>query len=425
MITQEQIVEFKDSGYIHLKNMISPEDVDVCKEICMFLKKRNEIELINSNEKPFGFGVHWKGIECASFLSDKLYEFYTSEMMHNLATKILDTDKVYLFNDQVVIKLPNEDFDFIEHTDNQYGPNNEQALNGKFKTITCCWVLDDFTSENGYIDILNKKTNQWETLLPKSGDIMIWDGNTLHRSGINKSNKERAVWLCVYSTTNMTKVPSIDNGDFSKFFSDEFLLGNLLPMTSMYKKKYIAQQTKNAWELFEKFLLQEKFERIIEIGTGLGGLTSFINDFSKDNNINTEIITFDVIKEKQNLIDEGINSIRIDVFDTNHTKKLNEFFITNKKILILCDGEQKPREFIHFSRYLKSGDFIMAHDYSISLNHFNENLNGKIWRWCQITEKDIENVSKEYNLVKYEKINFEDAMWVCKYKKDITKNKII
>ena len=44
---------------------------------------------------------------------------------HNLCMKCkfyLMRDKIYLFNDQVVVKLPNEEFSFEPHRDNQFKP---------------------------------------------------------------------------------------------------------------------------------------------------------------------------------------------------------------------------------------------------------------------------------------------------------------
>ena len=61
----------------------------------------------------------------------------------------------------------------------------------------------------------------------------------------------------------------------------------------------------------------------------------------------------------------------------------------------------------------KKGDVIMAHDYSESVEFFNENINEKIWNWMEITYDDIKESVVENNLVKYEKINFDHAVWCC------------
>jgi 23S rRNA U2552 (ribose-2'-O)-methylase RlmE/FtsJ len=405
------IKKFKEQGYVIIPNCISNNIIEDCKQICLSIR--------NSSEKQV--------ISVASFLSPELFRYYTSDFMYDIASELLETDEVYLFNDQVVIKLPNEDFKFEKHTDNAYGPHNELAVKGEFKTITCAWVLDDFTEQNGPVAILNTQTNEWDIPLPKKGDMIIWDGNTLHESSINKSNKERAVWLCVYSTHDLTSIKPF-NSEFFKnknFYSDRFVKGKMLPFTSTYKNKYTAQQTEGVWKLFEEFLLKEKFERIFEIGTALGGLTQFIDDFSKENNIDTEIVSIDVKPINQFLTEQGIQNLQMNALDIKNISKLESFLKTDKKLLILCDGNEKPTEFNLYSKYIKVGDFIMAHDYSVSYEYFENNIKNKKWDWCQITEGDIIDVSTKLNLVDYTNLNFIEEMWVCKTKKENTKKTLL
>ena len=405
------IKKFKSCGYILIPNCISNNIIDDCKDICLSIR--------NSNQN--------KIIAVASFLSSKLFTYYTSDFMYDIATQLLETDIIHLFNDQIVVKLPNENFKFEKHSDNAYGPHNDLALKGEFKTITCAWILDDFTEENGPVSILNKHTNEWDTPLPKKGDMVVWDGDTLHHSSINKSNKERAVWLCVYSTHDLTSFKPY-NSEFFKnknFYSDRFIKGKMLPFTSTYKNKYIAQQTDGVWKLFEQFLLKEKFERIFEIGTALGGLTQFINDFSKENGITTEILSIDVKTPNQTLINDGIQNLQMNALDVKNISKLESFLKTDKKLLILCDGNSKPMEFNLYSKYIKAGDFIMAHDYAISYDYFESNIKHKKWDWCQITKGDIIDVCSKLNLIDYMDLDFNKEMWVCKTKKENSKKTLL
>lgn len=401
------IQKFKQQGYIVIHNCISEDMIENCKNICVSIRNSDERQVIS----------------VASLLSPELFKYYTSDFMYDIATQLLETEDIYLFNDQIVVKLPNEDFKFEKHTDNAYGPHNELALQGVFKTITCAWVLDDFTEDNGPVSILNKQTNEYDIPLPKRGDMIIWDGNTLHESSINKSNKERAVWLCVYSTCDLMAIKPYNSTFFKNknFYCDKFEKGKMMPFTSTYKNKYVAQQTNGVWKLFEEFLIKERFERIFEIGTSIGGLTQFINDFSKENNIDTEIMSVDIKPANQSLLDVGIQSLQLNVLDVKNLSNLESFLKTDKKVLILCDGGDKCTEFNLFSKYIKVGDFIMAHDYSVSYQYFEDNLKNKKWNWCQITEDDIKDSITKFKLVDYNDINFSQEMWVCKTKKENTK----
>ena len=88
-------------------------------------------------------------------------------------------------------------------------------------------MLDNFTSKNGAIDIKNKSTGKYNTLYPKAKDIIVWDGETLHKSGPNRSNKPRRTWLQIYSTTDITKVKT-KSKKFSTFYSQRFIKGNII-----------------------------------------------------------------------------------------------------------------------------------------------------------------------------------------------------
>ena len=65
---------------------------------------------------------------------------------------------------------------------------------------------------------------------------------------------------------------------------------------------------------------------------------------------------------------------------------------------------------------IKVGDFIMAHDYIDVWQNYKENYVDKIWNWCEIEDIYIEKVSKEQNLVHYNKEIFDKVVWVCKQK---------
>lgn len=195
---------------------------------------------------------------------------------------------------------------------------------------------------------------------------------------------------------------------------------------STYQNRYVAQQTFGVWDLFKQFLLKEKFERILEIGTGLGGLTQFLYEFSKENNVNTEITTVDIKPSNEKLIFIGVKSVQMDVLNLQNLPKLNEFLKTNKKLLILCDGDDKPMEFNIFSKYIKPNDFIMAHDYAISYEYFEKNIkHTKKWDWCQIVESDIAGISNKLNLIEYTDIDFKEEMWICKTKKINSKKQLL
>lgn len=185
---------------------------------------------------------------------------------------------------------------------------------------------------------------------------------------------------------------------------------------------YSVQQHDNYQIVFNKFLQDENFDSILEIGTAGGGFTLFMRDTLPQ----AKILSYDIYDVRwYNEIRQQNVDIRVkNIFDDNIKNTLIPanvideevlaFIKNSKKLLILCDGGNKIGEFMSLSRYTKPGDFIMAHDYSQSLEYFNTHINEKTWNWCEITEDHIKKSCDENNLVDYHRDEFQDIVWVCK-----------
>jgi hypothetical protein len=179
-------------GYQVLQNIIPSVYLRSARQETLRLKKwLLENDLIGKPSE-LGTGTYWRGIETASRLSSDLERMYKSNFMRDLARAFLG-DEFYYFNDQVVVKMPHEDFAFEPHYDNQYG----QDPQGQFETINFTWILDDQDKQSGAITF--KTDKGWVTPEVKSGDILVIDGNQVHASTFNRTNKPRRNWCCVYS----------------------------------------------------------------------------------------------------------------------------------------------------------------------------------------------------------------------------------
>jgi len=210
---KDKVDKFNKQGYIHLKNVIKPELLAHTRYHSIELKKH--YQQFEGQPRANGSGTFWKGLEMASTLNNLLWQSYTDPDMLEIAKTYLQIEEPYLFNDQVVVKLPNENFSFSPHFDNQYGPNPKGALKGEFKTINCCQILTNMPVETGPLSCYNNETQQYTIIPAKAGDIVVIDGNTLHSSTLNKSNKIRALYACVYSSHPI--------GDFQcGFYNEKF-----------------------------------------------------------------------------------------------------------------------------------------------------------------------------------------------------------
>jgi hypothetical protein len=185
---------------------------------------------------------------------------------------------------------------------------------------------------------------------------------------------------------------------------------------------HAAQQNPNAYEAFYNFFETVKPSRILEIGTAMGGFTMFLRLCCDDLNLNTIIRSYD-IHESFNYSFFRENNIEINIeniFSNDYTEVKQEvidYIQQNGTTVVLCDGGYKIGEFNLLSKFIKSGDFILAHDYASTPEYFNENVNLKLWNWHEIKDLDIQEAINNNNLEPYMHEQFQEAVWVCKTKK--------
>ena len=182
-----------------------------------------------------------------------------------------------------------------------------------------------------------------------------------------------------------------------------------------------AQQHHDAYEVFYNFILDTKPSRILEIGTARGGFTQFLKKIINNFKLNTDIISYDVKKLKQyeSMRLSGID-VRIEnIFYNDYTSCNQEVIDCIQKTgttIVLCDGGNKIKEFNLLSKYLKTDDFILAHDYAESKEIFYSTIYRNRWNLCEITNADITDAVKNSNLQYYLKSEFEKVAWTCRKK---------
>lgn len=184
---------------------------------------------------------------------------------------------------------------------------------------------------------------------------------------------------------------------------------------------YSAQQFHGAYEVFYNFISEVKPKRILEIGTALGGFTTFLKICCDELNLDTNIRSYDVHSNPwyKDIIARGVD-IRIEnIFSEGFKEMDNEVidYINGDGVtIVLCDGGWKVGEFNLISKYIKLGDFILAHDYAENKEIFETKINGKIWNWFEISDLDINQATVENKLNIYKKDIFENVAWTCRQK---------
>ena len=180
---------------------------------------------------------------------------------------------------------------------------------------------------------------------------------------------------------------------------------------------HAAQQHHAVYRKFYSLLQETKPQRILEIGTALGGFTAFLDLATKELGLNAKIRSYDISDKSwyDDLRNKGVDVFVMDIFH-NYTavdQDVIDFIQQPGLTMVLCDGGNKIHEFNLLSNYIKPNDIIMAHDYAESTEYFHEHIKDKIWNWHEIKYQDIEDTCKKCNLIPFKQEEFASVVWCC------------
>ena len=186
---------------------------------------------------------------------------------------------------------------------------------------------------------------------------------------------------------------------------------------------HTAQQNHGAFKVFYDFIKDVKPKRILEIGTSLGGFTTFLKIVCDDLNLDTNIRSYDINKHSwyDDIIKLGVD-IRVENIFTegfsDFNEEVKEYIRQDGVTIVLCDGGWKIGEFNVISKYIKNNDFILAHDYAENKEVFETKILNKIWNWHEIQKSDIQNSIDSNNLIEFLPEIFSNVAWGCFTKQD-------
>lgn len=179
------------------------------------------------------------------------------------------------------------------------------------------------------------------------------------------------------------------------------------------------QQHPDTIQAFNQLLNTVNLARIIELGTGEGGLTLFFGIYNYHRNWDCILRTYDrtalssrnprcykLLRFLNVLIDRG------DVLNDNRLiEYIKGIIATDGTTLLVCDDGDKEREFNLYAPSLKDGDIIMVHDYVAK---------GKehVWGFPEVNINNVMGVSVKYNLKPFMQSVFDEVAWLCRRKAD-------
>lgn len=185
-------------------------------------------------------------------------------------------------------------------------------------------------------------------------------------------------------------------------------------------RKLPMSQKKGVCRVFKRFFEAEKFDRLVELGTGNGTFTWFLA--TQAGKYGFEVHSFDKRTAKRAVVRAEVESVGgklyvADVLAKPHPTVVE--LLGEGRVLLLCDNGNKIKEWHLYSPYLKESDVIMAHDYFSGEKGTGAAKKHRIdiWRSIEITDQDIQAVNTKYNLQPFWAEEFGSIAWVSRIKK--------
>ena len=224
VITDEQRELYRNEGYMVLPGAIPQEMLSMLREECSYYlgyfdsimdAKGALTENISHRGKRYFINNRYR-------LSHRLWRFIFSDLMAEVVRATLGPE-AYLFHEQWVVKGAEQGMKFAWHQDSGYVKWYDPST--KHRPYVTCWcTLDDVSEENGTVYLLphsrggtkqrvidhvqESGTNDLigytgsdpgDAVIVPAGSIVAFDSFVFHRSGPNKTERMRRIYLPQYS----------------------------------------------------------------------------------------------------------------------------------------------------------------------------------------------------------------------------------
>jgi hypothetical protein len=162
----------------------------------------------------------------------------------------------------------------------------------------------------------------------------------------------------------------------------------------------------------------QRVARIIEIGTGPGGLSALLQLYCAS--AGASFITYDHWEHSGREAVFDRMGIDLRIRDLSHEFVRGEIAREVQQpglSILLCDGGDKVEEVRTFAPFLKPGDLILAHDYATSTAEFDTRIRDRFWSCCEITDAEIASTIRSCALEPVLSEVFAPAAWMCSVKR--------
>ena len=129
------------------------------------------------------------------------------------------------------------------------------------------------------------------------------------------------------------------------------------------------QQSEEEFRYWEGFLGENKFDRVIELGTGFGAFAIYLSLYCLKNDIS--FYTFEKDEGRiddfcKRVLEDHEGFIQGDIFE-DHQQFIKVSVQMAGRTLLFCDNGCKVKELKVFSPSMKVGDVIGFHDFGVEI----------------------------------------------------------
>ena len=218
MIGDEMRLQFHERGFMVLERAIAADELELLRAECADVMVNVDAEIAAGRQDRHRLSVPGSRYFVSEVAKSRprLRRFLFSDLMRQICRATLG-NRAYLFLDQFVVKAADVGGTFSWHQDSGFIPFDHHPY------VTCWCALDDIGEENGTIYVLpydraGTRERIQHVRDPVSNDLVGYDGDdpgdpvvapagtvavfssmTLHRSGPNRTNRMRRVYLAQYS----------------------------------------------------------------------------------------------------------------------------------------------------------------------------------------------------------------------------------
>ncbi|MCZ7645492.1 MAG: phytanoyl-CoA dioxygenase family protein [Planctomycetota bacterium] len=240
-ITKAQQEQYREEGYFILESVIPEEHLRLLRDCCQASIERVNAKMDAQGVVKLGINLRDNRYFCGFPSNDdpQLREFYFSPLMAEICKATIG-GTAYYFWEQYVVKAAEKGMTFSWHQDSGYC----RDVPGHPPYVTCWCALDDMSEANGTAYILpygragsrelkehvhDPRTNDLigyhgedpgVPVLAPAGSIAVFSSFTFHRSGFNRTNGWRRVYLAQYSPIPMASPEGKLMGRAEPFLKD-------------------------------------------------------------------------------------------------------------------------------------------------------------------------------------------------------------